>query len=145
MNNVLKTSIIALIIAVCLIVFLFKSRTGKLVGNFELDYIDIEDNMAIYYNDPTWGGIGVIDATVFAVGYNDKFIIAKQHPYSDFRIEKSTTNYFIISIIALKSSLDESLQYKTLGPLTESDFLEERKQLGVPKSLDFTVNFKDLE
>jgi len=32
MNNALKASIVALIIAVCLIVFLFKSRTGKLVG-----------------------------------------------------------------------------------------------------------------
>ena len=60
MNNALKASIVALIIAVCLIVFLFKSRTGKLVGNFELDYIDIEDNMAIYYNNSVWGGIGGI-------------------------------------------------------------------------------------
>lgn len=54
MNNALKASIVALIIAVCLIVFLFKSRTGKLVGNFELDYIDIRAPV-LYWHDQKYG------------------------------------------------------------------------------------------
>jgi hypothetical protein len=39
----------------------------------------VKDDMIIGYQDGEYG-IGVINATVFAVGQNGRFIVAKQHP-----------------------------------------------------------------
>jgi hypothetical protein len=137
-----KYVIIVGLVLTVIIVILFKGTSKKLIGNYEVDYIDSKDNMSIYYNDPQWGGLGVVNPTVFAVGYNDDFIIAKQHPNVDFKIDRGTTNYFIIP---LKSTISESPEDNKIGPLTESSFLEKRKQLGIPSTLNFTIVFEGLE
>ncbi|MFC5284232.1 hypothetical protein ACFSSE_10935 [Pedobacter alpinus] len=114
----------------------------NLVGNYEVDYIDSKDNMSIYYNDPQWGGLGVVNPTVFAVGFNDDFIIVKQHPNVDFKIDKGITNYFIIP---LNSPITEAPEDNRIGPLTESAFMKKRKELDIPSSLNFTLEFEDLK
>lgn len=125
-----------------LIIFLipschFGDFSEPLTANYELDAIDVKRDMSIYVSiDESW--VGVVDATVFAVGYNEDFIIAKQHP--DF--DKRVTNYYIIP---LKFKVADSPDENRIGPLTEREFMEKRKELGVPRSLQFTRVFKDLE
>jgi len=82
------------------------------------------------------GGIGVVGPTVFAAGWNTDFIMVMQHPGDGIHpANKSITNYFILR---LKDD-------KLFGPFGEADFTEQRKLLGVPSNLDFTLVYKDLE
>ncbi len=61
----------------------------KLIKDFWLNWYDDESNQFILLvdNDST-GGIPVINHTVFSIGYNDNFIIAKQHPDKEEEISE---------------------------------------------------------
>jgi hypothetical protein len=59
-----------------------------------------------------------------AVGANDKYVVAKQHPGGD----KSVTNYFFISV-----KEDSLLKTAVVGPLTEEDFAKKRAELELPR------------
>jgi len=67
---------------------------------------------------------------VFAYGWNDDFIIAKQHPNPDDfgSVETDITNWFIIEVAT----------GEVYGPLTEQEYIDLREKLGVPDSLTFT-------
>lgn len=130
----------AAILVLLSILFLRESKVD-LVSDYEIDYVDIEQNMSIYYNDPKWGGIGVINPTVFAVGYNEDFIIAKQHPNDNFEVDRTVTNYFIIPI---KYKISESPEENKIGPLNEEKFDEKCRELRISGVIDFTIIFDEL-
>jgi len=100
--------------------------------------VDDEKYMCIAYNNGG-GAFNVISSTVFAVGYNENFIIAKRHPSQSFEpINKTITNYYIISI-------KNNPNNEAIGPLTLEQFYEKRKELNVPDSIKFTKEFKKLK
>jgi len=76
------------------------------------------------------GGSGVVWPMVFAYGWNEDFIIVKQHPEIDHwgHIDTTTTNWFIIRV---KTG-------EVYGPLTEPEYIELRRKLGIPRELDFS-------
>lgn len=54
--------------------------------------------MSLYVKDGDYT-VSVVGPTVFSLGYNDSFIILKQHPIGDNDvINKSITNYYIIPL-----------------------------------------------
>lgn len=112
----------------------------KLNSNYELSYIDEKTQMSIYgLSGDSW--VGVITPTVFAVGCNEDFLIAKQHPRMfPNPPNKSITNYFIIP---LKNKIDESIEENKIGPLTENEFKIKCKELDI--NLGFSIFFKDLD
>ena len=134
------------IIVLFLFIMLFSSCYYKkpLAPGYELtefDY-DKEDMSIIYYYDNKIR-VGVVNPTVFAVGYNEDFIIAKQHPRKfPNPPDKSITNYFIIPI---KDKVRQSPDDNKIGPLTKSEFKEKRKELGIPDEVMFSIVIKDLE
>ena len=66
------------------------SREKKLTKDFWLAWWDNKVNQEITLsNKDAFNGTGVIDKTVYAVGYDDNFIIAKQHPDKQDEIKKS--------------------------------------------------------
>jgi hypothetical protein len=74
---------------------LFESTSDTIVGQFNVSFVD----------DVTWRSICLDNGTlvepyVFAVGHNEKFIVAKQHPCdrTEFKVNTSVTKYFIIDI-----------------------------------------------
>ena len=70
----------------------------------------------------------VIFPTIFAVGWDKQFIIAKQHPAdTQDHPDKRITNFFILRVS------DGAL----VGPLDESSFEAERIKHGVAKELGF--------
>ncbi|HWW40119.1 DUF3997 domain-containing protein [Pedobacter sp.] len=72
--------------------------------------------------------IGVIPSTVFSVGHDDKYIIAKQHPFTyPSKVDTSITNYYILPI--QKQTLSPELGL--LGPLTFENFEAKRKKMGI--------------
>lgn len=81
----------------------------------------------------TDGSLGpdLVGPMVFAYGWNEDFIIAKQHPNPKLKLRGTNTeitNWFIIEI-ATKN---------VHGPLTEEEFKELRQELGIPAWLIFT-------
>lgn len=87
-------------------------------------------------------GVGVIDATVFAVGQNSNLIVVKQHPkISPQVIDKAITNYYIIPLHKPVSKSKENNYY---GPMSKTEFDKMLKKLNEPY-IDFDIVFKDLE
>ncbi len=105
----------------------------KLVGNYYLVAPDDASQLSLDYCDPNDlnGCGGVIQSTVFAIGYNKEFIIVKQHPNNTINI----TNHFILLI----NDNAEPNKKDLLGPLTLEQFNEKRKELKIPDSLKFTT------
>ncbi|WP_406684370.1 DUF3997 domain-containing protein [Seonamhaeicola sp. MEBiC1930] len=96
------------------------------------------DELCIIYHSDKYSNRLIIPETVFAVGHNTDFIIAKSHPKnSDNGIDKSLTYYHIIEIE--KKSTEQSLN------LTLEQFEQKRKRLNIPNDLDFDIVYKELE
>jgi hypothetical protein len=105
---------------------LFDSGVEWRNGPYGLTWIDLPDDVTLSYDQGkgSWGTI--VEPRVFAVGSNDHYIVAKQHPRGD----KNITNYFIIDI---RTDSAPSNHMKALtGPLTEKDFLEKSIELPLP-------------
>lgn len=126
---------------------------GKITQNFHLIGWDEKDWQIVYsktnkdiYNPEKI----IIQHDVFAVGHNDNFIIAKQHPcrntephlidFDSLSANKIITNYYIIDIHNKNSNKYQIHQYKN-----ELEFKKGRIALGVPKDLNYKFYDKDLE
>lgn len=91
----------------------------------------------------------IIRHDVFAVGHNDDFIVAKQHPcqsvephlvHTDtLKPDKEITNYYIIDIRKGEDA------YQVYQFNNEGAYNDKRITLGVPKDLTFTFNDEKLE
>lgn len=117
----------------------------KVVGNYYLIATDEEEQLSLSYCEPSDqnGCGGIIEGTVFAVGFNANYIIVKQHP----RIfpnppNKNITNYYILP---LKDTMNWRTKNGLIGPLTLDQFNEKRKELNIPDSLKFTYENEDLK
>ncbi len=73
---------------------------------------------------------------MFSVGYDGKYVVAKQHPHG----RKSITNYFIID--AQKDSKMASNKDVVIGPLNEQEFQKKVKELNLPA---FTKTLESLQ
>lgn len=78
----------------------------------------------------------IIDAEIIAVGFNNKYIIAKQQPNIHFK-HLSTPLYYILPI---KKGMNWRTNNNMLGPLTLNEFKAKQKEL---KIMD--IKFKDVD
>jgi hypothetical protein len=136
-------------ITICFVVALFLSScTGSAIKNFHGNYFliasDVGEDLGLYYQehigDSNYGT--VVGATVFAVGYNSKFIVVKQHPRTfPNSPNKDITNYFILTI---KKGFDWREMNGLLGPFTQNQFRNQSDALHLG-DIEFTIVYKDLE
>ena len=86
--------------------------------------------------------IGLIEEYVFAVGHNEDYIIAKQHPTSGFEngfeINTKITTYFIIDMNRKTLKKGD----KIIGPLKEIEFNKLRKELRI-ENIEFDMNYPE--
>ena len=124
----LKTKNLILIIGLLTLnsCFIFDSDSDKIIGNYEVLWIDTPKSRAVCERYSSTGSAVLISEYVFAVGHNNEFIIAKQHPTSGFEngyeIDKSITNYFIVDI---------RNEAKVLGPFNKTDFNKYVSELNI--------------
>jgi hypothetical protein len=97
-----------------------------LIGPYDLSAIDVGDQMSVYYELSNGGGIGRIDQTVFSVGWNTRYIVAKQHPDNN----RSVTNFYYLDMT--KDSPYADPKVSVTGPLTEAEFTRKKAELGLP-------------
>jgi hypothetical protein len=113
-----------------------RSHQEHLVGPYSLSSIDVPEQMSVYYDLGDGSGIGRINATVYSVGWNSQYIVAKQHPSAN----RSITNYFYLDMS--KDSKYAEPDNSVVGPLTEAEFMRKKQELALP---DFTQTIRGLE
>jgi hypothetical protein len=109
-----------------------------ITGDYFLIAADVEEQLTLscqLTSGSTYSHI--IESTVFAIGYDENYIIAKQHPKDLIDI----TNYFILPI---KNVAVDTVEKGLIGPLTLQEFEQKRKELNL-EQLKFTIVYKDLE
>jgi hypothetical protein len=116
-----------------------------LTGNYYLTETDnADEELSLSYDLGNGSYIGVVNPTLFAVGYDDEYIIAKNHPQirGAFTFSRKFTHYYIVP---LKYKVHHSPDENRIGPLSEEEFKAKRKELKMSDSLTFTRIFKKLE
>lgn len=101
-----------------------------LVRDYAIWATDLKAQAAVVQKIPDSSSAStVVRALVFAYGWNEAFIIAKQHPNLDGfdGIDTSITHWFIVEVA----------NREVHGPLTETEYLELREKLAIPHDLDF--------
>jgi hypothetical protein len=103
----------------------------QIIVNYYITATDAVEDLSICYHEPADDqnyGV-VIEPMVFEVGYNEKYIIAKQHPCKFPNPPDTTiTNYYILP---LKKGMNWRTKNGLIGPLTLKQFNEKRKELGI--------------
>lgn len=116
----------------------------NIIGNYYLVALELNEDMSLSYkvNEEDDAFVGIVNPTVFALGYNKDYIIVKQHPEKKpFVPDKTITNYFIVP---LNNKVSKSVEKNIIGPLSNEEFKNKRKELGVSSDLTFTRIFKNL-
>lgn len=115
-----------------------------IVDKYYLIAVDSKSDMSVSYQLDNGDFIGVVNGGVYAIGFGDNYIIAKQHPLDETgRLNKEVTRYYIVPI-------DKNIsQYKVdsnkIGPLSEEMYLQKRTELNVPNELAFSNLIEDNE
>lgn len=122
---------------ICLVVYLssclgteFQSKV--IVGNY---YVVTTDNFntetSIRFKLENGDFVGVLRASVSEVGFNDKYIIARQHP---FATDKKKIDYYIIPIQYEPTFWPEK---GIIGPLSLNKFKEKTKELSIDAKFEY--------
>lgn len=98
----------------------------KLIGPYCLVAVDLDQQMSICYQIDKGDCVGRIPETIFALGWDEHYIVAKQHPAK----KPPITNYFVIDISRDSKYADPAVS--VIGPLSASEFEEKRVLLGLP-------------
>lgn len=105
-----------------------------ITGSYRLVAVDDSSQISVCYTLNEEGDcIGRIPETVFSVGWNDRFIVAKQYSSDN----KSVTNYFILDM--MRDNLFADPEMSVMGPLSVTEFKEKTLLLGLPA---FTKDIK---
>jgi uncharacterized protein YxeA len=115
----------------------------KVTGNYYLTATDVIEQLSLSYHTEDMGDIygKVIGETVFSVGFNNKYIIVKQHPTIEDKSNLKITNYYILP---LKEKMDWKTNNGLIGPITLDKFNLTCKELHI-EDIKFAINYKNLE
>ena len=103
---------------------LFDSGSDRIIDKYIVLWIDTQEsqNISEQFEINSSSSSQIIPEYVFAVGHNNEFIIAKQHPTAGFdggfEIDTSITNYYVIDMN--RKILKNGNKY--FGPLNKMKF-----------------------
>lgn len=108
----------------------------RLTGDYRLIAVDVLEQMSVCRSLQDGLSVGCINETVFSVGWNEHYIVAKQHPGND----RGVTHYYYLDISRDSPHADPN--QSVTGPLTETEFKKRQAELNLP---DFRRTFTRLE
>jgi hypothetical protein len=125
----------------------FDSGSDRITGKFKVLWIDlpVKQHIAEESELHSSNSSEFVPPYVFAVGHDERYIIAKQHPLIEekrnrYEIDTSITNYYVISIDRLSSMV---AMISTLeGPMTKSEFDNYREKLEIT-SIEFDMLYPE--
>lgn len=94
-------------------------------GPYRLVAIDVSEQMAICH-ELEGDCVGRIPETVYAVGFDTKYLVAARHPNND----QSRTEYYYLTRALDGPLIDPSTTVS--GPFNASEFEVERRRLDLP-------------
>jgi hypothetical protein len=100
------------------------------LGNgYQLWAADVIEQVAVFKKSKLSSAmVEVVPSVVFAYGWNDDFILAKQHPLKSHRkVDTSITNWYIVEVAS----------GNVHGPLSEGEFNKLKTKLKVPAEISF--------
>ncbi|MEO9805856.1 MAG: hypothetical protein ABJF04_21540 [Reichenbachiella sp.] len=139
----LRTIVSSLVITLALFGCIGNAHYESVTKGYSLSAIDVMSDMTLNYKNDEGYSFSVVTSTVFAIGYDEDFIIVKQHP-REFPNppDNLITNYFIIPFKNKVSELPES---NVIGPFAKNEFEGKREELGISDDLKFTKVIEELE
>ena len=117
----LALSAAALVLAACGF-----ATDERLDGRYRLVAVDVNEDMSVCYSLENGSCIGRISETVFAVGWNNSFIVAARHPKND----RSRVEYFYIDRAIDGELVDPSIAVN--GPFDSDAFEQEKRRHALP-------------
>jgi hypothetical protein len=113
-----------------------------IAGSYSAGWIDVHSSRCIEKQDKDGSSIEVVPAYIYAVGHNERFIVAKQHPlqgeFPKERINVTQTNYFLIDLKLQPGQGEEGVY----GPMDASQFETLSRKLEVGKIV-FDLTYPD--
>ena len=125
--------IVGFVVSITLLLTCLQACRGPVIddrisGKYRILAIDTYEQAALEYESTPGTYTEIIAEGVCAVGYNNKYIIAKQHPVVQNKVDRSMTNYFIVTI-QLSSGKDEP--FLPAPPISFKDFEAQKHRLGI--------------
>jgi len=105
---------------------LFDSGVEWRGGPYVLMWIDIPQDVYLSRDLGNGSWSPRIEARVFAVGWDGRYLVAQQHPGGD----KKTTNYYVID--SRKDADNADGKKALIGPLTKAEFAKKAAELRLP-------------
>ncbi len=110
----------------------------EVIDRYHLVAVDTDEGLGLAYKiDSSDNYVGVVSETVFAIGYNNDYIIAKQHPDNNRKI----INYFIVPVYKEYTLFPKK---GIIGPLTLQQFHVKTQELAID-NLTFTKEIESLK
>ena len=140
MTRTIKNIFLLFLTIIFLTGCLFDSSSDRITGKYIVLWIDLPENQMLAKEDKLHspGSSTILEPYIFAVGHNENYIIAKQHPTNGFeggyKIHADTTNYYIIDIYKERD--------KVFGPLTLKKF-DSLKTVFKIENLEFNKTYPD--
>ena len=106
---------------------LFDSGVVWRGGPYILGWIDLPEEVTLSYDLRDGASVGRIEARVFAVGWDGRYLVAKQHPEGD----RTMTNFFIID--SQEDGAYAEPKNVVIGPLSEAEFRKKAVELSLPE------------
>jgi len=108
------------------------------IANYYLIATDVPENMVLSYyaSDSGDNYEEIVPSTVYEIGHNSKYIIAKQHPRTfPNPPDTAITNYYIVPI---RTNSATSMKKTVIGPLTLEEFNVKCKELNIQAEIKFS-------
>lgn len=135
-RNGYRRAIVFLAVFVLPWVYGCDAHRERLVGPYELVAIDTKDQMHVAYALGNGDSVGRIPETVYSAGFNNRYIVAKQHPNGN----RAVTAYWYLEIDQDKKYADPKESVR--GPMDLKEFEKAKAQKGLP---EFSITIKGLE
>lgn len=105
------------------------AHNERIDGPYHLCATDVSTQMRLSYNAANRNGVYVarVPATVFAVGWNEEYLVAKRHPNGD----KSKTEYYYLIRKLDHEYADRSKCVR--GPFSKTEFETKKNELDLPE------------
>jgi len=128
--------------------FLITDARTHVSGPFYLMYFETRDQMALFRcpDGPDRGCAidGLPDATVYAAGADERYIVVARHPHveADHSFDQSVSEYFYFARINNERRGWGNNPEQIIGPLNDNQFRTAKRKLRLP---DFSIVLDDLK
>ena len=139
-NKVVFSFIASILLSGC---FFFDNDFDPIVAEYNIGWIDTEETRSICKGLEVGdtGGETVVQEYVFAVGHNNQYIVAKQHPLDYTKspiVDTKTINYFVIDYTKHPYAGQQGI----FGPIDLNAYKKLNSELGIGE-VEFDMIYPD--